>query len=61
MWFEEEMERAAVHAYHTDPWTEEDYEIMGLPTGHSADDGMAGIEMTSLRNNDSMYEGGHGH
>jgi hypothetical protein len=55
------MERAALHSYYTDPWTEEDYEVMGIPSGKSADDGMAGIELSSLRNDDVMYDGGHAH
>jgi len=30
MWFENEIEGPAVKAYHQDPWTEEDYEIMDM-------------------------------
>jgi len=62
MWFEEEMERAALHAYHNEPWTEEDYETMKIAVPSEADDGLGGIQMTSLRrwrNNRSEYEGGH--
>ena len=30
MWFENEIEGPAIKAYHNDPWTEEDYELMEL-------------------------------
>lgn len=40
MWFEEEMERAALHAYHNEPWTEEDYETMKIVVPSEANDGL---------------------
>jgi len=46
MWFDAEIEKAAIYSYYNDPWTEEDYEIMGVPIPQSgADDGEEGIEM----------------
>ena len=59
MWFENEIEGPAIRAYHNDPWTEEDYEIMGTEEADSfADDHQGGIQMRNLRRRSEQYEGG---
>jgi len=57
MWFDSEIEAPAVHAYHNDPWTEEDFEIMELTQHQDSDDG-PGIQIGRLRRSSVMYEGG---
>lgn len=59
MWFDNEIEAPAIYAYFNDPWTEEDYETMGMPpVDPEDDDGDAPREMRRLKSSSVMFEGG---
>ena len=60
MWFDNEIEQQALHAYHNEPWTDEDYETMGI----SREDNVAvtqsrGFRLRNFRSQQVMYEGGN--
>ena len=60
MWLDNEIEKLAIRAYHSDPWTEEDYDIMEIPLpSDAANDRTEGIEMANLNRSSEMYEGGY--
>jgi hypothetical protein len=59
MWFDNEIEAPAIYAYFNDPWTDEDYEVMGLNPNASIDDDDSALkEMRRLKQSSVMYEGG---